>query len=78
MVLLVAVSSLVWSSVDVRSCNCLGFVLPNFLWHLGSVSALAAVALFCGWLQGVLGLYPVEVSLEPAPAHGHDHAHGHH
>jgi hypothetical protein len=54
-------------------------VVPNFLWQLGAVGALAAIALFCGWLQGYFGWTPEEVSVEPAPAaHGHGHDHGHH
>jgi hypothetical protein len=39
------------------------------------------VALFCGWLQGVLRSAPPEINVEmPAGGHeGHDHhAHGHH
>src|SRR5438132_12343890 len=58
-VLLIALlSSYAWSRV--ASCaypleiKSLGLVvaIPNFWWQLGCVSALVAVALFCGWLQG--------------------------
>lgn len=77
-VLLFLMSAVVWSRVDPVSCSCLGFfVLPNFVWQLGCVSALAAVALFCGWLQGLLRCGPAEVSVEPPAAapdgHGHHH-----
>jgi hypothetical protein len=50
--------------------------IPAFWWELLTVSILVGVALFCGWLQGVLGWAPAEINLEP-PAHGHgdDHAH---
>lgn len=68
-VLLVLISAVVWSRVDPVPCSGFGFfVLPNFVWQLGCVSALAAVALFCGWLQGRLGWGPSEVSLEPPAA----------
>lgn len=50
--------------------------LPNFWWQLAACSALAVAALFCGWLQGRLGLRPFEVSFDPPAGHG-DH-HGHH
>src|SRR4051794_15403630 len=81
-VLLILIAALVWSRIAPGSCSCLGFVtLPNFWWQLGSVSALAACALFSGWLQGVIHYEPVQVAVEP-PAHheqgnghGHDHAH---
>jgi hypothetical protein len=76
--LIVVVSALVWSQIAPSDCACLGFtVVPNFWWQLGAVGLLAAVTLFCGWLQGVFGWTPAEISLEP-PAHGgHEHGHGH-
>jgi hypothetical protein len=77
-VLLIVVSALVWSRIAPGECNCLGFVtVPNFWWQLGAVSLLVAVTLFCGWLQGLFGWTPPELSLDP-PAHaehGHDHGH---
>ncbi len=79
--LLMYLSALVWSRIAPSECTCLGFVtLPNFWWQMGSVSALAAVALFSGWLQGVIHFTPLEVNFEPpAHEHGHDaHGHGHH
>ena len=49
----------------------------NFWWQLGEVSLLAAVTLLCGWLQGVFGWTPAEISLEPpapdADVHGYTH-----
>jgi hypothetical protein len=75
--LLLLVSAFAWSRIDPGECHFLPLVtIPNFWWQLASVSALAAVALFCGWLQGQLGWAPPEISLEP-PAHEHGH-HGHH
>jgi hypothetical protein len=75
-VLLIIVSALVWSRLDARACDCLGFVtLPNFWWQLGYCCMLAAIALFCGWLQSVLHWTPHEINLDPQ-AHGHGH-HGH-
>jgi hypothetical protein len=77
-VLLVVLSALGWSMIFPSTCNCLGFVtLPNFWWQLGSCAALAAVALFCGWLQGQFGWTPEDVDFEP-PAAEHGHEHGHH
>jgi hypothetical protein len=77
-VLLMAVATLVWSRLDARGCNCLGaVVIPNVWWQLGSVCTLAAVALFCGWLQGYFGWTPAEISLEPPAVHD-DHAHAAH
>jgi hypothetical protein len=79
-VLLTFLSALAWSQIFPRSVHWLGVTLPNFWWQLGSCSALALVALFCGWLQGQLGWTPAEVSFDP-PAGHHDHGHhghGHH
>lgn len=77
--LLLILVALVWSQLFPSPCSCLAIVtVPNFWWQLGAVAALAAFALFCGWLQGVFGWTPPEIALEPpTPAHGHDHAHGH-
>ena len=75
-VLLMIVAALVWSRIAPSDCNCLVIVtVPNFWWQLGSVSLLAAVALFCGWLQGHCGCQPAELDL--APKAGHDHLHHH-
>lgn len=79
-ILLIVLSALVWSRLDPRPCDCLGFLsLPNFWWQLGYCSMLGAMALFCGWLQSVLHWTPHEINLDP-PIHGHahDHAHAHH
>lgn len=75
--LLMLIAASVWSRIQPSECTCLGFVtLPNFWWQLGTVIGLALVALFCGWLQGIQGWRPQEVSVEPAPLrHGHDHGH---
>jgi hypothetical protein len=76
--LLMGMASLAWTSIDARSCNCLGFVtLPNGWWQLGSVCTLAVLALLCGWLQGYFGWTPQEISVEPPISHD-DHAHAHH
>jgi hypothetical protein len=78
-VLLVVVGSLVWSQMAPSDCRCLGVVtVSNFWWQLGAVGLLAAVALFCGWLQGVLGWTPAEIDLDPEPSAAHDHGSGHH
>jgi len=76
-VLLMIMSSLAWAAIDARPCACLGFlVVPNGWWQLGEVSTLAALALFCGWLQGYFGWTPPEISVEPPPPE-HDHYDGH-
>jgi hypothetical protein len=82
-VLVVFLSALAWSATFPvhGSRRFLGVPLGNFWYHLVASSALALVALFCGWLQGRLGWAPAEVSFDPPPpepAHGHHgHAHGH-
>lgn len=78
-VLVVIVSALVWSQITPADCTCLGFMtIPNFWWQLGEVSMLAALALFCGWLQGYFQWTPGAVEFEPATHGHHDHGHGHH
>jgi hypothetical protein len=73
--LLILLIAIVWSRIDARPCDCLGFVtLPNFWWQLGYVSMLAAIAMICGWLQSVFRWTPREIHLDP-PAHGHGHGH---
>ena len=77
LVLLMLTSALVWSRISPSDCTCLPFVtVPNFWWQLGEVGLLVAVALFCGWLQGVFGWTPAEISLEPPVDHGEAHGHG--
>jgi hypothetical protein len=75
--LILVVAALVWSEIAPSECACLGFVtVPNFWWQLGGVGLLAAATLLCGWLQGVFGWTPDEVSLEPpvdATVEGHEH-----
>lgn len=77
-VLLVLLAALVWSRLAPSELSLAsGAVLPNFWWQLMASGLLAASALFCGWLQGLSGRVPPEVSVEPpaAPAHGHDAHH---
>jgi hypothetical protein len=74
LILLMLVAALAWSRLQPVACDCLGsLVIPNFWWQLGYLAMLVAVALFCGWLQGILRWAPPEVSLD-APAHGHGNA----
>ncbi len=65
--LLMAMAALVWSRLSPGEF----LTLPNGAWQLGGVCALTALALFCGWLQGVLGWTPHDVDLEPPPAPHH-------
>jgi hypothetical protein len=74
--LVVVLAGLIWSQIAPSTRIFLGVVtLPNFWWQLGASAALAATALFCGWLQGIMGWTPAEVAVDP-PAHAH-HGHGH-
>jgi hypothetical protein len=76
-ILLLLTGALVWSQIAPSDYTGLGVItVPNFWWQLGGVSLLAAITLFCGWLQGVFGWTPIAVSLEP-PAATMDHGHGH-
>lgn len=79
-VLLLVLMALVWSQIAPRPYDFLGLVrVPNFWWQLGAVGILAALTLFCGWLQGLLHWQPAELSLEPpAPSHDNGHGHSHH
>jgi hypothetical protein len=78
-VLLNLVVALVWSGIAPSNYDVSGlFSLSNFWWQLLVVVSLTLLALFFGWLQGVLGWAPPEIDLEPpAVEHGHGH-HGHH
>jgi hypothetical protein len=84
LVLLMVVAALGWSRIDPGRFDRLPFLtIPPFWWHLGAVALLTALALFCGYLQGVLRCAPAEVPIEPPAAHaagtahphGYDHAH---
>jgi hypothetical protein len=77
-VLLLLIAAFAWSRLDPVPCTCLpGVVLPNVVWQLAAVAGLAAVALFCGWLQGRLGWAPRELTLDPPDAYDDGHAHAH-
>jgi hypothetical protein len=65
-VLLMLMGATVWTKIQPLDSAL------NFWWQLGSVCALAAIALFCGWLQGYFGWTPEEVAVEP-PAGDHGH-----
>src|SRR5260370_39411309 len=67
--LLIFLGAEAWSRIAPSECDCLRFVaIPNFWWQLGSLSALVALALFCGWLQGLMNWLPPEVPINPEPA----------
>lgn len=72
-VLLMIIAALTWTGIASDG--------HGFFWHFGAVSVLAALTLFCGWLQTYFGWTPPEIRLEPASVHhGHEHeptdAHG--
>lgn len=78
LVLLSLLSAGAWSQIAPGEYSGLGFVtVPNYWWQLGGVGILVASALFCGWLQGVLGIQPIEVNFDP-PAHADHHGHAAH
>jgi hypothetical protein len=77
-VLLDLVSALAWAAMAPSNRDLLGlFSIPNFWWQFGVVSLLVLSALFCGWLQGVLGWAPMEIELQPATESAHSPS-GHH
>jgi hypothetical protein len=78
-VLMVLMAGMVWNQLDPVDLAWPGYYLPALVWHMGAAVLLAAIALTCGWLQGVFHWTPPEFPVHPAPvAHGHDHGHGHH
>lgn len=84
LVLLVTLGALVWSQILPHDLS-VGFAsVPNFWWQFAAAGLLACTALFCGWLQGVMGWMPEEIPIYPAEGghdrghgQGHDHGHGH-
>jgi len=71
-VLLVVLAALAWSQIAPNSCSFIP--LPNFWRQLVAVSALAASALFCGWLQGLFSWAPRDVDIDPPAQVEHGHA----
>ena len=72
-------SLLVWSRIAPGEVNLGVATIPNFWSHLTIISILAAVTLFCGWLQGIFHWAPAEINLDPGvPTVGADTAHPHH
>jgi hypothetical protein len=79
LVLLAVTGAFVWSRIAPDRWNCFNLLLvPNFWWQLLAVGLLLGLTLFCGWLQGVFGWTPAEVSLEPPAPTAHDHHAAHH
>ena len=74
-VLLIIAAAMGWSQIAPSYCDCLGVRVPNFWWQLGACGLLAAIALFCGWVQGLLGWEPPEISFEPPAEVAHEHGH---
>src|SRR5215831_20033196 len=50
-VLILLIAAFVWSRIAPTT-------EANLWWQLGVVGGLAALALLCGWLQGVFGIVP--------------------
>ena len=75
-VLLILLIAIVWSRLDATAPSGFGW-LPNFWWQLAYVSSLAAIAMFCGWLQTVFHWTPHDITIDP-PEHGHGHGHADH
>jgi hypothetical protein len=75
-VLLVLLAARVWASLAPAEVKLFGLAtLPNYWWQLADIGLLAALTLFCGWLQLVLGWTPPEVAIEPPPPAAGAHAH---
>ena len=71
-------AALVWSALEPAQVSFFDVLtIGNFWWQLGAVGLVVGLALFCGWLQGIFGWAPAEVSLEP-PVHAHASDHAHH
>lgn len=75
-VLLLVMAALVWSQLTPEADPWVIVPpLPRFWWQLEVMAELALLALFCGWLQGLLRWGPPEIDLTPAAAPAHDHGH---
>jgi hypothetical protein len=71
-VLIGIIAALVWGRLQPLA----GEPPVTVFWiRLGEVALLAALALACGWLQGVFGIRPAEVSFEAVVSHGSGHEH---
>ena len=67
LVLLIVMTTFVWSRIAPVDCSCLRIVtIPNFWWQFGEVLLFVALAFFCGWLQDYFQLTPREVEVQPA------------
>ncbi len=78
-VLLAVTAGFVWAHVQPGAGRYLGVLpLPTYYWHLANVSTLVGVALFAGWLQGVLGWAPPEINVDPVVHATHHEPNGRH
>lgn len=73
--LLVLMSGVVWGMINPNPCSFFGVSIASPLWQICCSFALAAVALFSGWLQTISGFTPSEVPLEPAAEELEAHSH---
>jgi hypothetical protein len=74
LILVVILAAFVWSRIEPGPGNFLGLVtIESFWWQLGNLAFLVALALFCGYLQGLLHWTPPEIDLEPAAVPAHEH-----
>jgi len=81
LVLLLVLIALVWSRILPRPLDLFGLIaVGNFWWQLAAVGLLAALGLFCGWVQELYSWAPIEIATEPDPHahHADDHGHDHH
>jgi hypothetical protein len=71
---LTVIGALVWAQLTPSMSGLFGLAfLPNFWWQLAASGLIVGSALFAGWLQGILGWTPTEISLEPPEHTEHDH-----
>ncbi len=77
LVLVVCVTASVWSQLFPREVTFFEAIdVGNFWWQLVVVSFITVLTLLCGWLQGVMGLTPYQIEIDPPAPEAH--AHGHH
>jgi hypothetical protein len=69
LVLLVVVAAAAWSRIKPEGYNFANLAtIPNIWWQFAAVLLAVGLALFCGWLQGVLRYTPITVEVAPRGA----------
>ena len=77
--LLMVIAALAWSELAPRESEIAGlFDISNFWWHLGAVTVLVVLTLFCGWLQSMFRWAPTSNPLDELPTEPAHAAAAHH